>query len=119
MKERDFTVYPVNSHIDTFEGEPCYHSVGDVPDEVKSVALIIPPEAAKAVSEDCTSHGIENVWFQPGSSTPETIAAAQSHGLNVVHGHCIVMFLEPVKSFHAFHRWVSKVVHTYPVSQRA
>ena len=119
MQERDLTVYPVNAHIDTFEGVRCYHSISDLPDEVKSVAIIVPPEAAKSVIADCKSKGIKNVWFQPGSSTPETIAAAQSDGLNVVHGHCIVMFLEPVKSFHAFHRWVSKVVRTYPVAQHA
>ena len=27
-------------------------------------------------------------------------------GLEVVHGHCILMFAEPTASFHKFHRWV-------------
>jgi hypothetical protein len=34
--------------------------------------------------------------------------------VEVVHGQCILMFTEPVGSFHKFHRWIWKVLRKIP-----
>jgi hypothetical protein len=34
--------------------------------------------------------------------------------ITVISGQCILMFLEPVVSAHAVHRWINKVVGAYP-----
>jgi predicted CoA-binding protein len=109
MREREFTVYPVNPRLSFVEDRICYKSVSDLPDEVLSVVIVIPPEAAEQVVAECKWKGIENVWLQPGAQSRQAIAYAKENDLNVIHGECVLMYLEPVESFHALHRWVKKL----------
>jgi predicted CoA-binding protein len=116
MKEHGLSAYPVNTHLSTFEGERCYEKVTDLPDEVQSVVLVVPPSSAEQVLVECKWKGIHNVWLQQGSESDEAIAYGKEYKLNVIHGECVLMFLEPVKSLHALHRWVNKLVGRYPVA---
>jgi hypothetical protein len=34
--------------------------------------------------------------------------------MNLVHHECVLMFIEPVTSIHALHRWMKKLIGTYP-----
>lgn len=52
---------------------------------------------------------ISRIWIQEGSETEGAIKLCQENGISVIHGECILMFAEPVKSFHAFHRWIWKL----------
>lgn len=114
MREREFIVYPVNPRLSFVEDRMCYKGVSDLPDEVQSVVIVIPPEAAEQVVAECKWKGIQNIWLQPGAQSREAITYGEENGMNVIHGECILMFLEPVRSLHAVHRWVNKVIGKYP-----
>jgi predicted CoA-binding protein len=114
MKEKGFTVYPVHPTLGTVEGEPCFRSVGEVPFEVQSAVTVVPPDVTAAVVKECQERGIRQLWMQPGSGSPAAEALARESGMTVVNGECILMFLEPVESVHALHRWLKKLVGTYP-----
>jgi predicted CoA-binding protein len=114
MKEKDFTVFPVHPTLDVVEGDACLHSVLDLPDEVKSVITVVPPDQTEIVTQECIEKGISGIWMQPGSSADAAIGNAEGHGMTVIHGQCVLMFLEPVTSVHALHRWISKLVGAYP-----
>lgn len=114
MRDAGLTVFPVHPALESVEGEACYHSVRDLPAEVQSVVTVVPPTQTERVIPACAERGVASVWMQPGSSSPPAIEAARAAGLNVVEGQCILMFLEPVKSIHKVHRWINKVVGTYP-----
>ncbi len=114
MKDKGFTVYPVHPTLGTVEGEPCFRSVRELPVEVQSAVTVIPPDATVAVVQECQDRGIRHIWMQPGSGSPAAEASAREKGLMVVNGECILMFLEPVESVHALHRWLKKLVGTYP-----
>jgi predicted CoA-binding protein len=114
MKDSNLTVYPVHPHLTTIEDARCYASIRDVPDGVHSVVIVVHPEDAFKVIAECTQRGIQNIWLQQGAESEEALAYAQENGLNVIHGRCILMFVEPVKSIHAVHRWMNKLVGTYP-----
>jgi predicted CoA-binding protein len=116
MKERELTVYPVNSHLAKFDDDKCYEKVTDLPDDVQSVVIVVPPDSAEQVIAECKWKGIHNVWLQQGSQSDEAIAYGKEYNLNVIHGECVLMFLEPVKSIHSLHRWINKVVGKYPVA---
>jgi predicted CoA-binding protein len=58
--------------------------------------------------------GVRHVWMQPGSNSSVAAETARKGGATVVDGECILMFLEPVDSIHALHRWVKKVVGRMP-----
>jgi predicted CoA-binding protein len=114
MKEKEAVVYPVHPTLSTVEGDACYPTVATLPDAVHSVIIVVPPAVTAAVVGECAKKGITHVWMQPGAESNEAIAAAESAGIAVIHHECILMFLEPVKSVHAFHRFINKVVGKYP-----
>jgi len=114
MKERSLPVYPVNPRLTSVEGDKCYSSVLEVPNTVKSAIIIIPPHVTECVIAECVQKGIRTVWMQPGSESARAIEEAETNGIMVITGQCLLMFLEPVTSAHAFHRWVSKFVGVYP-----
>jgi len=114
MKEKGLTVYPVNPKLKEVEGSVCYPSVMDLPADVRSVVTVVPPDATIRIVADCMKRGISTIWMQKGSDSPEAIKEAANAGIAVVNGECVMMFLEPVHSFHAFHRWVNKLVGAYP-----
>jgi uncharacterized protein len=114
MKEKQFVVYPVNPHIDVVEEDVCYSSVAGVPGEVKSVITVVPPAITEKVVGECIKKGITGIWIQPGSQSNGAIEQAARAGISVIHNECILMFLEPVESFHALHRWLKKIFWAYP-----
>jgi predicted CoA-binding protein len=115
MKQRGFTVYAVHNTLSTVEGEHCYASVSDLPDAVQSVVIVLHPADTDMVVAQCKWKGIQNIWLQPGAESDTIIAYAREHDLSLIHHQCVLMFLEPVKSYHALHRWVNKLVGRYPV----
>ena len=114
MKRRGLAVYPVHPHLAEIEGMTCFASIADVPDEVQSVVVVVHPEDVRQIITACARKGIENIWLQQGAESDEAVEFARHNKLNVVHGQCVLMFLDPVKSFHAAHRWVNKLIGAYP-----
>jgi predicted CoA-binding protein len=114
MREKGYNVVPVHPRLRSVEGDECYASVTDVPGDVDAVVTVVPPEATRGVIPECVAKGISSLWMQPGSESEEAIEEAKKTGMNVVHGECVLMFLEPVKSIHAFHRWVNRLIGRYP-----
>lgn len=87
-------VVPVNPVAESIEGIPCVKSVAELPDEVKSISVVTPPDVTKAVVEQAIEKGIENVWMQPGAQHPDAVARAESAGLNVIaDGSCVLVVL--------------------------
>ena len=49
-----------------------------------------------------------------GSVSEEAVEFCRAKGIEVVPGQCPFMFLQPVRSFHWFHRFVFKITGQYP-----
>ena len=58
--------------------------------------------------------GIKKIWMQQGSESPKAIKFCKENGIELVEGECIMMFSEPVKSIHKFHRGLNKLFGKYP-----
>lgn len=87
-------VIPVNPVEKEIEGEACVPSVAQLPDTVKSISVITPPQVTRTVVDLAISHGIENIWMQPGAEDPQAVAAAEQAGLNVIaDGSCLLVVL--------------------------
>ena len=114
MKERGLSVYPVNPRRETIDGDRCYSSVLELPEGVTSVVTVIPPEETEKIVPACIDRGIKVLWMQHGSESPAAVKAGESAGLTIIRKECVLMFLEPVESGHAFHRWLKKAVLAYP-----
>ena len=114
MRERGFEVYPINPKRQIVEGVSCFSSVLDVPETVRSIVTVVPPQVTEEVLVQSVRRGISAVWMQPGSESKDAIEVAKKHNVTVVYRECILMFLEPVRSVHALHRWVNRLVGSYP-----
>ena len=114
MKSRGFEVYPINPNLQTVEGVRCFSSLLELPETVKSIVTVVPPRVTEDVLAQCGRREIHAVWMQQGSESRNAVEIAEKHDMAVVYRKCILMYLEPVQSVHALHRWLSKMVGAYP-----
>lgn len=113
LREKGMPVYPVNPHLTTVEGETCYARVTDLPDDVRSVVLVVPPHVTEQVVRECADKGITGVWMQPGAESPDAIAFAEARGMAVMYDACIMVMLSPVRDFAKLDQWLAKAVEAY------
>lgn len=105
----DRTLYPVNAKADgDIEGDPCFATLGDVPDPVDGVIIMVPHDEVLAVVQEAVLRGIPRVWLHRGAGQgpvpADAVALAHEHGLSVVDGACPLMFAPPVHGIHRLHR---------------
>ena len=110
---RGRTLYAVNRAADgaELEGRPSYRSLSDVPDPLDGVLVMVPAAAAAEVVRDAVARGVPRVWLHkgggPGAVSDEAVAVAREAGVELVDGACPMMFGEPVRGIHRFHRFLA------------
>lgn len=96
LKQRGYEAFAVNPNADEVEGDPCYHTLADIPGGVEAVVIATHPDAAPAVMKDCIDLGIDRVWmhrsFGQGSHSEEATRLGREHGVRVIPGGCPLMF---------------------------
>jgi uncharacterized protein len=75
---------------------------------VEGVIIAVPRDQAEKAVREAVEANIPRVWLQMGCESEQAIAYCRQHDVPVVHGACVLMYAEPVTSFHAFHRWLWK-----------
>lgn len=86
-----FEVYPVNPHASSVEGLTAYPTLADVPvDRLDRVSVYLPPELGDELLEDIAACDPGEVWFNPGSESPELLARAAALGLEPIVACSIV-----------------------------
>ena len=114
LSKKDFTLYPIHPKTKNIEGVMCYANFNDIKNNIESVVISVQPSEAEKVVKSAHESGIKNVWLQQGAQSDTAIQFCKDNGMNVVHNECILMFTEPVTSFHKFHRWVWKILGKLP-----
>jgi predicted CoA-binding protein len=109
LKQRGYEVYIVHPEAKEIDGEPCYSSLSALRGRVDGVIVSVTPEKATAVIQEAVQAGIQQIWLQQGAQSPEALAKARELGVTPVTGKCIPMYMQPVGSIHAFHRFVAKI----------
>jgi len=113
LKQKGYELYPVHPTRSEFDGDKCYGSVADLPNDVTAAVLALSPEAAKQVVSDAAGSGLTHLWFQQGANFSEAIAQAEAQGLKTISKKCIMMYAEPVTGIHSFHRFFVKLLGRY------
>jgi hypothetical protein len=114
LKNKGYRVLPVNPAVEDVEGDRCYPNLAGLPEPVEGVVIVVPPERTVQVVREVAAAGIHRIWMQQGAESEEAVRFCVDNGISVVHGHCIMMFAEPVRTFHRFHRWLWKLIGKYP-----
>jgi len=114
LKKKGKKVVPVNPHMIEYDGDKCYSDVETLPAHIKAVFVSTPPEITLKIAERAYHKGVKHMWLQQGSTNDEVIKYLEGKDVNYVSDRCIMMFAEPVGSFHKFHRFLSKITGNYP-----
>ena len=114
LRAKGYRLFPVHPEAESIEGERCYHSLGELPEPVGGVLVVVPPAQTEQVVRDAVAARIHRVWMQQGAESPAAIKFCEENGIHVVHGECILMFAEPAVWFHRAHRWVWKMLGKLP-----
>jgi predicted CoA-binding protein len=113
LKMRGFETFPVNPTAETIQGMPCYPNLSALQGKVTAVWMGVKPDKGADVLREAARIGVKKVWIQQMSETPELVALGKELGLELITGKCILMYAEPVKSFHGFHRFFVKLFGQY------
>ena len=113
LKERGYEIFYVHPEISEIDGEPAYPNLEAVKNRVEAVWIGIPSEHGKPVLHQAANLGLKHVWLQQGADSPELINLGSELGLELVAGKCILMYAEPVGSYHKFHQVIWKLVGQY------
>jgi hypothetical protein len=114
LKKRGYRVLPVHPTAPAIQGDACWPSLAKLPERVERLLVVVKPDATEAVLRDAAAAGVRRVWLQQGAESAAAFRAGEELGLDVVHGQCILMFAEPVGTFHKIHRLIWKLVGKIP-----
>lgn len=109
LKARGYQVYIVHPEAQEIGGETCCPNLASLAGKIDGVIVTVRPEQATAVLREAAQAGITRVWLQQGAQSPAVLAVAAELGLTPVAGKCILMYLQPVRSVHRFHRVIAQV----------
>ncbi len=109
LRDKHFTVYPVNPNHATVEGDKCYATVADLPADVKSVVFVVPPVRTERIVRECVAHGITAVWMQPGAESMAAVEYAGKNNIAAIYDACVMVVLSPLPAFGELHSWLKKI----------
>jgi predicted CoA-binding protein len=109
-------VFIVNPKYDQIEGKPTLPSVAQLPVDVESLILAVPPELTEEIVDQCIGSGIKRVWMVrgmgKGAYSEKAYSTCSENKIEVVHGFCPMMFYGG--GGHKFHLWLRKTFGIVP-----
>jgi predicted CoA-binding protein len=96
LRDRGYTVFPINPHADEVEGDKAYHDLKSVPGGVEGIVIATSPAHAEETMREAVDLGVHRVWMHrgpgPGSVSEEATRYGREHGVTVIDGGCPCMF---------------------------
>ncbi|MBK8010259.1 MAG: CoA-binding protein [Deltaproteobacteria bacterium] len=105
LRGKGYRLFPVNPNATEVQGEKCYPTLAALPEKVGGVLFLTPPAATEQAVREAVAVGVTHLWIQQGAESNDALAFCEAQNVSVVSGHCILMFAEPVTSFHRVHRF--------------
>ena len=114
-------MFPINPHIETYDGSPCYPDVKSIPGGVEGVVIVTRPEITEKIVHQCAEAGVRIVWMHrslhfmgKGSVSEAAVEFCKKNGVEVIAGACPMMFCEPVDFGHMCMRWMLRISGKMP-----
>jgi predicted CoA-binding protein len=114
LARKGMNVIPLNPNLEEYEGVKCFQSIQSLPPDVTGIVINTKPAVTEILIREAEKKGIKYIWLQQGSANKEIILANEKSESNIISGQCILMFSEPVKGIHGFHRWLKKSFGKFP-----
>jgi hypothetical protein len=110
LKSRGYQVFGVNRSLSDVAGEKCYTNLSGLRGMIDGVVVCVLPHEVEPLLREAEGTGVHHIWLQQGAESREAVMLGKTLGLNVIAGKCVLMYAEPVRSFHRFHRFFANVV---------
>lgn len=110
LKKRGYELFPVNPRYQEIEGDRCWQSLTDLPQQVESALFVLSPKAAVSAVAEAKAAGVKYIWFQQLANYSAAVKAAEDAGLKTVSRKCILKYAEPVQGIHSVHRLLTRLV---------
>jgi len=119
LKTTGHEVFPVNPHMQTFEGDRCYPDLQSIPGGVEGVVIITRPTITQRIVRDCNEAGVRRVWMHQSmgkgtSVSSEAVEYCHQHDISVIAGACPMMYGEGADVGHMCMRWILRVTGGLP-----
>jgi uncharacterized protein len=119
LKKSGHDVFPVNPHMQTFDGGRCYPDLQSIPGGVDGVVIVTRPELTERLARDCSDAGVRRVWMHQsvgkGSSvSADAVEYCRQHEISVIAGGCPMMYGEDVDFGHRCMRLILKLTGGLP-----
>ena len=114
FKIKGYNVFPVNPNAESIDGDMCYKSLDEIPANIESALIVLPPNKAEDIVKVAHSKNINNIWLQSGAESEEVIKFCNEKEMNVVYEQCVLMFTEPSSFPHNFHRMFNRITGKVP-----
>ena len=86
-----YEAYPVNPNEAEVEGLKAYSRLSDIPiDHLDRITVYVPPHVGITLLEEIKQAKADEVWFNPGSESPELMKRAEQLGLDITMACSIV-----------------------------
>jgi len=97
LKRTGHDVFPLNPHMESFEGDRCFPDLQSIPGGVDGVVIVTRPEVTEQIVRACSDAGVRRVWMHQstakGSSvSPAAVEYCRQHDISVIAGACPMMF---------------------------
>ena len=86
-----FNVEGVNAKGGEVEGKKLFTALREIKILPDLVVTVVPPQATEKIVDDCIALKIKEIWMQPGSGSQAAIEKAESAGMKVISGPCIMV----------------------------
>lgn len=114
LGEKGYTLYPIHPEADSVDGVKSFRSYAELPKPVSATFIAVAPDKCAAAVKEAHAAGIDRMWIQQMSQSPEAVAYCEQNGIDAVTKECILMYAEPVGSIHKFHRFFRKLFGRMP-----
>ena len=95
LKTTGHDVFPVNPHMQTFEGERCYPDLKSIPGGVDGVVIITRPETSEQIVRECDATGVHRVWMH--QSIGKNASSVSTAAVEYCRQHDISVMLVPAR----------------------
>lgn len=119
FKKTGHDVYPVNPHMETFDGDRCYPNLQSIAGGVDAVVIVTRPETTEQIVRDCAETGVRHVWMHQSATntssvSPKGVEYCNENDISVIAGACPMMYGEGADIGHRCMRFFLKLTGRLP-----
>jgi hypothetical protein len=119
LKNTGHDVFPVNPHMQTYEGDRCYPDLQSIPGGVDGVVIVTRPDVTERIVQDCKDAGVGRVWMHQSVGKGSSVSAkaveyCRQHDIRVIAGACPMIYGAGVDLGHRCMRVILKLTGGLP-----